>query len=466
MAETKSDQTTAGVEAVVIGQRYRVVRLLGSGGMGSVYEAENTWTGRRVAIKTMRAEVASSQIHLQRFMQEARAASQLRHPNIVDVLDMGEDPALGTLFIVQELLSGRDLRAHLEAVGRLAPSEALALLLPVLDALAVAHKAGVVHRDLKPDNIFLCDTPYGVVPKVIDFGIAKVVGEDGSSLQKTSTGLVMGTPYYMSPEQARGDNNLGSSADVWSMGVVLYQSLSGERPYSAPNPNLLLAKIIYEEPTPLALVCPELPASLIEAVNRALRKDPTQRYANMEEFAGALRRHETSAPAGRASPIPVMVPSPSLAPSTFSGLDLRVDPVAETTANAAERSWSRPVLVGLAGLATVALVGALASALRPGATPPPGHRSASSVARESSVAAASPPSTPPAATATIALPADGGSSAPIAAGVAARDAAVPSAPRPPVRVRPARRLEVRIGEATPVSRESPVNLLVPRRSTP
>ena len=273
-----------------LGGRYRVVRLLGKGGMGAVYEAENTWTKRRVAVKVMRPEVAAHAQYARRFLQEAQSAAQLAHPNVVDVLDMGRDEELGSLYIVQEFLTGHDLRKHLDAAGRMPARDALGLILPVMEALVAAHARGIVHRDIKPDNIFLAETPRGVVPKLIDFGIAKVVAEGGDSLQKTSTGVLMGTPYYMSPEQGRGDPGLDARTDVWSIAVVLYEMLSGARPHeSNTNANALIAKIIYEDPRPLTEAAPDVPADLADAVMGALRRDLTKRHATMQAFADALR---------------------------------------------------------------------------------------------------------------------------------------------------------------------------------
>jgi serine/threonine-protein kinase len=459
MSEPSTQRSEHLAAGAVIAQRYRVIRLLGSGGMGAVYEAENTWTHRRVALKTMRAEVATSELYLQRFKQEARAASRLAHPNIVDVLDMGEDAELGALYIVQEFLSGCDLRTRLEQVGRLDPSTALSLLLPVMDALATAHKAGIVHRDLKPDNIFLADTARGVVPKLIDFGIAKVVGDDGGSLQKTSTGLVMGTPYYMSPEQARGDSNLGPPADIWSMGVVLYQALSEKRPYSATNINLLLAKIIYEEPLPLAEAAPDLPPALVAVIDCALRKEPGLRHATMTEFAEALRGCDLTAPTAPPA-LPTTQPAPAGLPSTFSGLDLAIQPASDAVVQPAPGFHARRVVTGFVGFGVVLAAVALFSVARkapdrPPAQPPehaPPPRSLPLtvlVAAPAVTLPATTPATPDAGTAT---------SVP---GVAST---MPS--RQPFRLRPASRMNAR-PELLPTGGASPaVNLLVPRRHAP
>ncbi len=289
MTSTTS-KSVHGAPVDLIGGHYRVVRTIGKGGMGTVYEAENTWTQRRVAVKVMRPEVARDGELASRFMQEARATSRLAHPNIIDVLDMGQDQELGALYIVEEYLTGHDLRMHLNLVGRMSPRDALDIILPVMEALSEAHAHGIVHRDLKPDNIFLAETSRGIVPTLIDFGVAKIVaGEaDGMGLQ-TRVGMLMGTPSYMAPEQGRGDVTVDGRADIWSIGVVLYEMLAGKRPHDALTAPGLIAQIIYQDPIPLDRAAPELPADLVAAVMGALQRDLSKRYPSMRDFEDALR---------------------------------------------------------------------------------------------------------------------------------------------------------------------------------
>ena len=294
---SSTDQPDTLTPDTVFGKRYKIVRLLGKGGMGAVYEAENTWLKHRVAIKVMSGAVASADDgqYVRRFMQEAQTAAALQHPNIVRVLDMGQDEETNALFIVQEMLTGHDLSKRLKnAGGRLPVNEAIELVTPVMDALVMAHSKGVVHRDLKPDNIFLAETPRGVVPTLIDFGIAKV-RTDGEVLQRTHTGMLMGTPYYMSPEQARGDTSLDARSDVWSLGVVLYQVLTGALPHRAANAGALIAKIIYQPPTPFATAAPDLPCALGDIVMRAVEPDLEKRFPSMRAFLDALREFASSA---------------------------------------------------------------------------------------------------------------------------------------------------------------------------
>ncbi len=232
--------------------------MLGAGGMGAVYEAENTVTGRRVAVKVMLPRAAAVDTAPERFLREARAASRASHPHIVDVLDAGQNPADGCWYIVQELLEGRELRAEFEARGRIPWPATLALLGPVMEALAVVHRQGIVHRDVKPENIFLATTPGGTVPKLIDFGIARLVDGD-PALHLTRSGALLGTPNYMAPEQARGLKDLDARVDVWAMGVVLREALTGERPFKGDNYNAMMMSILADPVAPIADVCAGLP---------------------------------------------------------------------------------------------------------------------------------------------------------------------------------------------------------------
>jgi serine/threonine-protein kinase len=268
--------------------KYRLDRVLGIGGMGAVFEAVNTWTERRVAIKVMIAQRVEGNDLAVRFLQEARAASKIAHPNIVDVLDMGQDPNDGTLYIVQEFLTGRDLRHILDDRGMLAPREAFEYLLPVMSALCAAHDRGIVHRDLKPENMFVTRSANGIVPKLIDFGIAKVV-DGGRPVEKlTRPGETMGTPHYMSPEQARGERDTDAQTDIWAMGAVWFETLTGRCPFEGASYNELLAKILVDPVPSLAAIAPGLPPSIASAVQRALERDRSVRYTSMQKFLRTL----------------------------------------------------------------------------------------------------------------------------------------------------------------------------------
>jgi serine/threonine-protein kinase len=288
----------------VIGGRYQLLRVLGRGGMGAVYGAENLLLHAPVAIKMLRPGAAQREAYVRRFVQEAQAAAQVRHPNVVAVLDFGCDADSGWLYLVQEFLTGVDLKTRLEQTGRMEPRAAIELLSPVMRALSYAHSKGVVHRDIKPANIFLCETPEGIIPKVIDFGIAKVIDAEGQSAQLTRTAAMMGTPLFMSPEQARGDRAVDHRADVWSLGVVLYHALTGRFPYEGATVNLILAAIIHQQPTPVETYAPWLDAEVSALVQRAVCPDPAQRVPTMDAFWAAAQQCLRRPGATRAPPVP------------------------------------------------------------------------------------------------------------------------------------------------------------------
>jgi hypothetical protein len=272
----------------VLASKYRLDRVLGEGGMGAVYEAVNTWTERRVAVKLMHGEVARDSSMVERFFREARAAGKVGHRNIVEVLDMGFDEASGAYFLVQEFLDGQSLRDRVDQGAALSLREIFEVLVPVMEALSAAHRAGVTHRDLKPENIFLQRVAGRVVPKVIDFGIAKVATDAAVSSSLTRTGSVLGTPYYMSPEQARGEKDVGAASDVWAMGVLWFELLAGRYPFDGDNYNALLATILTEAAPSLASVAPGVPQSLSAVIDCALEKNRAQRFSSMDDFLRAL----------------------------------------------------------------------------------------------------------------------------------------------------------------------------------
>ncbi|MFK7985624.1 MAG: serine/threonine-protein kinase [Sandaracinaceae bacterium] len=270
----------------MVADRYRLDEVLGRGGMGVVYRGTHTWTERPVAVKLLLAEYASDARLLQRFFQEAKAAAGLRHPNVVDVLDMGEDDD-GSAFLVLELLEGDSLEDRLADGQTLGAEEALRILLPVIDALDAAHARGVIHRDLKPANVFLSRGHRGaIVPKLLDFGVAKLT--ENATVQ-TRTGSVIGTPGYMSPEQIQGLQELTPASDVWGMGMLLHRVLVGSLPIDLdPNPTQMLISIVSQDRPGLADRWPEAPPALASAVDVCLGRAPETRYDSMRALADAL----------------------------------------------------------------------------------------------------------------------------------------------------------------------------------
>ncbi|HYP77293.1 MAG TPA: serine/threonine-protein kinase [Polyangiaceae bacterium] len=269
----------------VIAGKYRLDSLLGEGGMGTVWRALNLQLEAPVALKLIRGELDRVSL-ARRLKQEARAAAKLGHPAIVRVFDVG-DTELGDPYIVMELLNGRTLGRMLATEQRLSAVHGVQLLLPVADALVAAHAKGIVHRDLKPDNIFLTDEGEQLQPKLLDFGIAKLEGEAGPNQQLTQAGAVLGSPEYMSPEQARGLDNIDHRTDIWSFCVVLYETLSGASPFTGTNYNSLIRSIVEDEPESLlTLLAADQP--LWEIIRRGLSKDVAQRFGTMAELGQAL----------------------------------------------------------------------------------------------------------------------------------------------------------------------------------
>jgi serine/threonine-protein kinase len=300
--------TEAKLVGTTVAGRYKLLRVLGTGGHGAVFEAEHVWTSRRVVVKLLRDPLRSNREATERFLREARTAARIEHPNVVQVLDMGRDDVLDDLFLVQELVRGCDLNKFLEERRVLSIEETLAIVLPLLDGLATVHAAGVLHRDIKPANVMLASGASGsVIPKLIDFGISKLADEHGVE-SLTRTGALLGTPAYMSPEQLRGER-LGPEGDVWAMGVMLYEMLAGRRPFEGANYNVLVIDIATRSPLGLELLCPDAPPEVVEAISRALVKEPSKRMPS----AVALREALLRASGGRVSSSVLSPTQPTLA---------------------------------------------------------------------------------------------------------------------------------------------------------
>jgi serine/threonine-protein kinase len=281
-----------------LGGRYRLRAFLAAGGMGAVWAAEDAVLGRQVAVKLLGEWLAGDPVAAERLRREARAAARLAHPNVARVLDLGEEE--GRPYLVMELLEGESLAARIARSGPLAPAEAAGIAAAVADALHAAHRAGVVHRDVKPGNVFL--TAGGDV-KVLDFGIAAAAWE-GS----LTGGELIGTAAYLAPERALG-RPATPAADVYALGVVLYEMLSGRPPFSGEDGLALASAHIHARPVPLRQAAPWVPAPLAAACERALAKDPAERPASAAAFAELLRATTTTRT--HRLPVPAAVQGPT-----------------------------------------------------------------------------------------------------------------------------------------------------------
>ena len=289
-----------------IGGRYLVRSLLGEGGMGAVYEAEHIALGRSVAVKVLHSAQALKKDAIRRFQQEARAAGAIGHPNICGVTDLGalDD---GSPYMVMERLVGETLADRVSSERGLPFEDVIDILVQVLSGLVAAHEQRIVHRDIKPENVFLT-ARVGCPPlvKLLDFGVSKVMGEPApgsrqDDLTLTRTGMVMGTPYYMAPEQARGDRDIDARVDLYACGVMMYESLTGKRPFSASNYNALLVQILSGTPRSACDLRPALPTTYGAVIEKAMARRREERYATAADFQRDLKRlrdrHNTPSPA-------------------------------------------------------------------------------------------------------------------------------------------------------------------------
>jgi serine/threonine-protein kinase len=359
----------------LIGERvnnYEVRSVLGEGGMGAVYLAEHPFMGRKAAIKVLRPELAQDPALVERFMNEARAANAIHHPNIIDIIDVGLLPS-GIPYMMMEFLEGESLARRIER-GRLPVAEAVDVATQTAWALQAAHAKEIVHRDLKPDNLFLVPDdgrPFGARVKVLDFGIAKLRGELSGGGAKTQTGSVMGTPPYMSPEQCRGlTEEIDHRTDIYALGIILYEMLVGAPPFmSAGWGDVVLMHVTKPVPPPREKN-PAVSAELQAVILKALAKLSADRWASMDELDAALRKSigapsrgfgsgfktggaATAAEAGAASGI---VRTPTTLGSASGEL---VPDDGEVTAVSRSPRWRRPVLLG-GGAALAALIAVLA----------------------------------------------------------------------------------------------------------
>jgi len=275
--------------------RYLIVRRIGEGGMGAVYEAKHTVIGKRVAVKVLLEKFHSNRDLVARLLQEARLASSIGHENIVDVTDFGTTDD-GRSFVVMEFLEGEPLAQLVMREAPLPVERSLRIARQVASALGAAHAKGIYHRDVKPENVYLVRRGDADFVKVVDFGISKAVKQGGDEAadqyRLTHTGLLLGTPLYMSPEQARGEEDLDHRVDIWALGVLLYECLTGEVPFRANNYLQIISQVLTHEPPSPARLRPELgiPDAVDAVVMRAMDKDRTRRYQTMSELERDLGR--------------------------------------------------------------------------------------------------------------------------------------------------------------------------------
>jgi serine/threonine-protein kinase len=276
----------------VVNGKYQLSRLLGDGGMGSVYEARHAVLGTRVAIKVLHPELVRRTGLVERFLQEARVAAQIRSPHVVQVTDVDRTPE-GHAFIVMELLEGEALSAVLDRQRRLPVSVACEYTLQVLVALEAAHALGVIHRDLKPENVFVTFSAGKPVLKLIDFGIAKARRTDPQQRNLTVAGVLMGTAEYMAPEQARAADRVDARADLYAVGVMLYEMVAGTRPTVGDDARVIALKVERGEVIPLVQVAPDVPREIAGLVHRAMAGNPELRFASATEMRLALEKAMT-----------------------------------------------------------------------------------------------------------------------------------------------------------------------------
>jgi serine/threonine protein kinase len=324
---SRSNPLALGADGL-LDQRYRILRLLGEGGMGAVYYGEHVGLKRPVAVKVLHADLANREEASRRLQREAEVAATLHHPNIVEVFDVGVAKN-GEPYLVMEYLEGQSLRDLMARHPRADLATACAVMEPVLLALQAAHRKDIVHRDLKPDNVFLARQPDGrVLVKVIDFGVSKIATVEPDRW-RTQTGMVLGTPNYMSPEQARGAADVDHRTDLWAAGTILYEMLTGALPYAGDSFAEFFARLLTEPPRPPRSVYPELSPEVEPLLAKAICKEPAGRFQSAEEMLAALA--QTSAFARRGERMSLLGAS-DLA-CTFAVGDLGIQAKAEADAS-------------------------------------------------------------------------------------------------------------------------------------
>ena len=336
---------------------YKSIALLGEGGMGAVYLAEHPGIGRRVAVKVLHKNYTRDEHLLARFLNEARAANAIRHPNIIEILDSGM-LADGTPFLVMELLEGESLGTRLRQGGAVPIPTAVDFAYQTASALGAAHAKGIVHRDLKPDNLFIVADPHDPTRarmKVLDFGIAKLQQGSVADSVKTRTGTLMGTPIYMSPEQCRGTRTVDHRSDIYSLGVIFYEMLAGQPPFVSEGFGELVNMHLNVAPASARSKRPEIPPAVDALVLKMLAKNPEERHADMKEVQAALKAsggsqftvHASSPDLAKAPARPPVTQTSPLHDTTFSS------GAGELDAAAARGRGKRMLLAGVVAIAAI-----------------------------------------------------------------------------------------------------------------
>lgn len=333
----------------IVGGKYELVSQIGEGGMGVVWRARHQHLGHDIAVKFLTHLASNSEQVVARFLDEARTAASVRHRNVVHILDFGVSDGGGRPYMVMEFLEGESLADRLERKPPLSLAETTQTIGLTLGGLAAVHDRGIVHRDLKPENIFLTYDADGFFPKILDFGVSKDLGreEEGSRMVKTRAGVLLGTPQYMSPEQARGLRDVDRRTDVYSMGVILYEMISGERPFEAENIGDILVKVISGEHRLLSEVRPDMPKALTDVVEKAMAADRDKRFPDAREMRNALfAAMATSRPAAFGITDPSGALNAELASAVVQALarsqptppESRVDPTPRDLASSAQHA--------------------------------------------------------------------------------------------------------------------------------
>ena len=351
--------------------KYRLLRVMGEGGMAIVFEAEHTKLGQKAAIKVLRAELTQDPMLVERFEREGRAISKLKSRNVVRVQDVDETPS-GAPYLVMELLDGWDLETELARRGSLPVVDAVGYVLQACRALGEAHAQGIVHRDIKPSNLFLTSEGGAHVLKVLDFGVAKDVIPNGSNIRLTAAEAVMGTPLYMAPEQFRGTRDADARADVWALGATLYEMLSGQPPFTGTASTIGVS--IVNDPLPsLRELRPDLPATLCAVVERALEKERDRRFASASELGDALAAFSDGvviAPrASQASMPSIETTAMGAAPTQIAVTVQTQVPVTTQATQSTQEGRRVPVMVAVLATAALVLIGAVVGLTRLGASP-------------------------------------------------------------------------------------------------